>query len=49
MAEIAQNRQKRLIFIMVRLLRIENIKGKWKKIERYIQSIRLHTLILFVY
>ena len=30
-AGIAQNGQKRLIFIVVPLLRIENIKLRWKK------------------
>ena len=40
MAGIAQNWQKCLIFIVVPLLRLENIKGRWKKIERYIQSIK---------
>ena len=34
MAGIAQNRQKFLIFIVVPLLRLENIKERWKKIER---------------
>ena len=34
MAGIAQNRQKSLIFIVVPLLRLENIKERWKKIER---------------
>ena len=40
MAGIAQNGQKCLIFIVVPLLRLENIKERWKKIERYIQSIK---------
>ena len=40
MAGIAQNGQKCLIFIVVPLLRLENIKERWKKIERYIQSIQ---------
>ena len=40
MAGIAQNRQKCLIFIVVPLLRLKNIKERWKKIERYIQSIK---------
>ena len=40
MSGIAQNGQKCLIFIMVPLLRFENIKERWKKIERYIQSIK---------
>ena len=35
MAGIAQNGHKRLIFIVVPLLRLENIKERWKKIERY--------------
>ena len=34
MAGIAQNRRKSLIFIVVPLLRLENIKERWKKIER---------------
>ena len=38
MAGIAQNGQKCLIFIVVPLLRLENIKERWKKIERYFQS-----------
>ena len=38
MAGIKQNGQKCLIFIVVPLLRLENIKERWKKIERYIQS-----------
>ena len=40
MAGIAQNGQKFLNFIVVPLLRLENIKERWKKIERYIQSIK---------
>ena len=40
MAGIAQNGQKCLIFIVVPLLRLDNIKERWKKIERYIQSIK---------
>ena len=40
MAGIVQNGQKRLIFIVVLLLRIENIKQTRKKIEIYIQSIK---------
>ena len=43
MAGITQNGQKCLIFIIfiiVPLLRLENIKERWKKIERYIQSIK---------
>ena len=40
MAGIAQNGQKCLIFIVVPLLRLENIKERWKKIERYSQSIK---------
>ena len=36
MAGIAQNGQKCLIFIVVLLLRLENVKERWKKIERYI-------------
>ena len=37
MAGIAQNGHKCLIFIVVPLLRLENIKERWKKkIERYI-------------
>ena len=31
MAEIAQNGQKCLIFIVTPLLRLENIKERWKK------------------
>ena len=42
MAGIAQNGQKCLIFIVVSLLRLENIKEKWKKIERYIQNINIY-------
>ena len=42
MAGIAQNGQKCLIFIVVPLLRLENIKERWKKLERYIQSIMFH-------
>ena len=45
MTEIAQNEQKCLIFIAVPLLRLENIKGRWKKIEIYIQSVKnIHKL-----
>ena len=40
MAGIAQNGQKCLIFIVVPLLRLENTKERWKKIESYIQSIK---------
>ena len=40
MAEIAQKGKKCLIFILVPLLRLENIKDRWEKIERYIQSIK---------
>ena len=40
MAGIAQNGQKRLIFIVVILLIIKNSKTRWKKIQRYIQSIK---------
>ena len=36
MAGIAQEGQKCLIFIVVPLLRLENIKERKKKIERYI-------------
>ena len=42
MAGIAQNGQKRLIFIVVPPLRLENFKKRWKKIERYIQSIKIY-------
>ena len=37
---IAQNEPKCLIFIVVPVLIIENFKDRWKKIERYIQSIK---------
>ena len=40
MAGIAQNGQKCLIFIVIPLLRLEIIKERWKRIERYIQSIK---------
>ena len=40
MPGITQNGQKCLIFIVVPLLRLENIKERWKKLERYIQSIK---------
>ena len=40
MAGIAQNGQKCLFFIVIPLLRLENIKEMEKKIERYIQSIK---------
>ena len=42
MAGIAQNGQKDLIFIVVYLLKLKNIKERWgkKKIEQYIQSIK---------
>ena len=40
MAWIAQNGQKCLIFIVVPPIRLENIKERWKKIERYTQSIK---------
>ena len=42
MAGIAQSGQKCLIFIVVSLLRLENIKERWKKIERYIQNINIY-------
>ena len=35
MAEVAKNRQKFLIFIAVPLLRIENIKERWKNRKIY--------------
>ena len=45
MAGIAQNGQKCLIFIVISLLRLKNIKERWKKVERYIQSIKnIHKL-----
>ena len=40
MAGITQNWQKYLIFIVVPLLSIKNIKEGRKKIERYIQSMK---------
>ena len=40
MAGIALNGQKCLIFIVVPLLRLENIKERWEKIERYTQNIK---------
>ena len=42
MAGIAQNWRKCLIFIVVPILRLENIKERWKKIEsiKSIQSIK---------
>ena len=40
MAGIAQNGQKCFTFIVVPLLKLENIKERWKKIEIYIQSIK---------
>ena len=40
MVRIAQNGPKSLIFIVVPLLRLKNIKERWKKIETYIQSIK---------
>ena len=40
MAGIAQNGQKCLIFIMVPLIKLKNIRERWKKIERYIESIK---------
>ena len=43
MAGIAQNGQKDLIFIVVYLLKLKNIKERWgkkNKIEQYIQSIK---------
>ena len=45
MAWIAQNGHKCFIFIVVPLLRLENIKERRKKIETYIQSIKnIHKL-----
>ena len=35
MAEVAQNGQKFLIFIVVPLLRLENIKERWKNRKIY--------------
>ena len=40
MAGIAQDGKKCLIFIVVPLLRLENINERWKKIERYIRYIQ---------
>ena len=40
MAGIAQNGHKFLIFIVVPLLRLENIKERWKKLGRYIESLK---------
>ena len=40
MAGIAQNGQKCLIFIVDLLLRLENIKERWKNIRRFIQSMK---------
>ena len=40
MVGIAQYGQKCLILTVVPLLRIKNIKERWKKTERYIQSIK---------
>ena len=40
MAGISQNGQKCLIFIVVPLLRLENIKERWKKIESYSKNIQ---------
>ena len=42
MAGIAQNGHKCLIFIVVPLLRLGNIKKRWKKLERYIQSVNIY-------
>ena len=42
MAGTAQNGQTCLIFIAVPLIRLENIKERWKTIERYIQSIKIY-------
>ena len=39
MAGIARNGQKCLIFIVVPQIRLENIKERWKNIERYTESI----------
>ena len=40
MAGIAQNGQKCLIFLVVPLIRFENIKKRRKKLERCIQSVK---------
>ena len=40
MAGIPQNGQKGLIFIVVPLLRLEKIKERREKTERYIRSIK---------
>ena len=40
MAGIAQNGQKCLIFIVDLLLRLENIKERWKNVRRFIQSMK---------
>ena len=42
MGGIAQNVLKRLIFIVIPLIKIENIKERWEKTERYIQSIKIY-------
>ena len=48
MADIEQNGQKCLIFIVVPLLRLENIKKRWKKMERDIQSI-IYNICIYIY
>ena len=48
MAGIAQNGQKCLTFIVVPLLRLGNIKERWNKIERYIQSIKYIYIYIYI-
>ena len=43
MAGIAQKTGKKIfIFIVVSQVKLDNIKERWKKTERYIQSIKKH-------
>ena len=44
MTGIAQNKHKCFISILVPLLRLENFKERWKKIEKYIQSIKKYIM-----
>ena len=47
MADMEQNWQKCLIFIVVPLLRVENIKKRRKKMERDIQSI-IYNICIYI-
>ena len=49
MTVIAENRAKTSYFIVIPLLRIENIKERWKKTERYIQIFLILKIYIYSY